>query len=883
MRLPFNRAFSFKRILWLLCSAGLIGLAYWIFQPSSIPTTSFLSTASRFQEEKKSAAKRYPSEWAWLQRTFPHFNADPTAHIQALQQAQAMHHLAKAPAFAPKWKLAGPTNIGGRVSALAFNPKDSRIVYAGAATGGVFKSVDRGVTWQPVFDEQAVLPIGDIAVDPNNPNVIYVGTGEANGGHNNFPGAGIFKSTDAGATWTLIGLETTTSIGRIVIDPASSNRVYVAAIGSYFGNGADRGVYRSLNAGQSWEKVLFANDSTGAIDLVIDPKNPSTLFAAMWERVRRPTRSRLSGMSSGIYHSTNGGNSWQRLGTSHGLPAPSPSTGRIGLAICATKPENLYALYTNNNTYGGLYRSQDGGKTWTATDPNNLLRTGFGGFSWYFGNVRVNPNDPEQVFVLDVALMGSFDGGKTWPIFYGYGSSQPSLHVDHHALIFDPADPRYIINGNDGGINISQDLGYRWTKVAALPVTQFYHVTIDATRPERLYGGTQDNGTVRTTNGRLDNWNEIYGGDGFYVIVDPVDPNIIYAESQNGGLGKSTDGGNSFRSALTGINSSEPRNWSTPVVMDPNNRHVLYYGTNRVYRTVNGAAFWQPISGDLTGGKPNASYLLGTITTIAVAPSNSAVIYAGTDDSHVWVTADTGKIWTKISQALPYRWVTRVAVDPKNADVAYVTFSGLKWDSPQPHVFRTTDRGKTWQDISSNLPDAPVNVIVVDPAYSNFLYVGTDVGAYHSSNFGQSWSALGEGLPMVSVYDIVLHPQLRRLVAGTHGRSMYTLDLSSLTTIEEQNNFARSSPILAQNYPNPFNPETTIEFTLPAVAPVTLRIYNLNGQLIRTLLNESRPAGRHPVSWDGRDDAGRDVASGVYLYRLHAGQFMQQKTMTLAR
>jgi hypothetical protein len=319
----------------------------------------------------------------------------------------------------------------------------------------------------------------------------------------------------------------------------------------------------------------------------------------------------------------------------------------------------------------------------------------------------------------------------------------------------------------------------------------------------------------------------------------------------------------------------------------------LYYGTNRVYRTVNGAGLWRPISGDLTDGKPNASYLLGTMTTIAVAPSNSAVIYAGTDDSHVWATADTGKTWTEISQALPYRWVTRVAVDPKNADVAYVTFSGLKWDSPQPHVFRTADRGKTWQDISSNLPDAPVNVIVVDPAYSNFLYVGTDVGAYHSSNFGQSWSALGEGLPMVSVYDIVIHPQLRRLVAGTHGRSMYALELSSLTNIEEQNNLVPSSPILAQNYPNPFlsgakprlagNPETTIEFTLPAVAPITLRIYNLNGQLIRTLLNESRPAGRHLVSWNGRDDAGHDVASGVYLYRLQVEKFMQQKTMILAR
>jgi photosystem II stability/assembly factor-like uncharacterized protein len=877
-----------SKTLALFLLSVFIGLSYWM-STNSLPP----GNQSPSYNSKETNVKRYPSEWAWLQRTFPYFTADPTAHLQALQQAQAMRHLAKAATSAPKWKLAGPTNIGGRVSALAFNPKDSRIVYAGAATGGVFKSSDRGLTWQPIFDEQAVLPIGDIAVDPNNPNVIYVGTGEANGGHNNFAGAGIFKSTDAGATWKLAGLETTTSIGRIVIDPVNSNRVYVAAIGSYFGNGPDRGVFRSIDAGLSWEKVLFANDSTGAIDLVIDRKNPSTLFAAMWERVRRPNRARLNGLSSGIYRSNDGGTSWQRLGVATGLPAPSQSTGRIGLAICATKPENLYALYTNNSSYGGLYRSKNGGATWTPTDLNNSLSAGFAGFSWYFGNVRVNPNDPEQVFVLDTAVMGSFDGGKTWPIFYGYGGGFSGLHVDHHALIFDAADPKYIIDGNDGGINISKNAGYSWEKVSALPVTQFYQITIDLSKPERLYGGTQDNGTVRTTSGALDDWNDIFGGDGFYVIVDPQNSNIIYAESQNGFLGKSTDGGYSFSSALAGISSAEPKNWSTPVVMDPNNRQVLYYGTNRVYRTVDGATFWRAISGDLTDGRAGGS-LLGTVTTIAVAPSNSAVIYAGTDDSHVWVTADTGETWTEISATLPYRWVTRVAVDSKNAQIAYVTFSGLKWNSPQPHVFRTTDMGKTWQDISSNLPDAPVNTIIVDPTYPNFLYVGTDVGAYYSSHSGQSWSVLGEGLPMVSVYDLVVHPQRRLLVAGTHGRSMYALELSSLTNVDEamtQNNLPLS-PTLAQNYPNPFNrsaersrrsPETTIEFVLPASVEVTLQIYNLNGQLIRTLISETRQAGRHAVHWNGRDSAGREVASGTYLYRLQVGGHVQQKRMMIVR
>ncbi len=876
-------AAKFLTPLLIIVSMSFTG---WLNQLARYKSTNN-GTKESFKKNGALETRRYPSEWAWLQRTYPHFDADPTAQLQALQQAQRMRQLAKSSTLAPAWKFAGPTNIGGRISALAFNPNDTKIVYAGAATGGLFKSTDRGVSWRPIFDNQAVLPIGDVAVDPNNPNVLYAGTGEANGGHNNFSGAGMFKSIDAGTTWNLIGLEATTAIGRIVIDPSSSNRVFVAAVGSYFGNGPERGVYRSTNAGQNWERVLFVNDSTGAIDLVIDPKNPAILFAAMWQRVRRPNRLQLNGEASGIYRSTDGGATWQRLGVVNGLPGPSSTIGRIGLAICASKPENLYALYTINSNYGGLYRSQNGGASWTKTDPNNLLNAGFGGFSWYFGNVRVNPNDPEQVFVLDTALMGSFDGGRTWPIFYGYGGPT-NLHVDHHALIFDPTDPRYIIDGNDGGINISSDAGYRWEKIAALPVTQFYQIAIDPSRPERLYGGTQDNGTVRTLSGQLNDWDEIYGGDGFYVIVDPTNSNIIYAESQNGGLGKSTDGGRSFRGALAGISGAEPKNWSTPMVMDPNNRNVLYYGTNRVYRTIDGASLWRPISPRLTN--PNSPALLGTITTIAVAPNNSAVIYGGTDDGNVWVTADTGKTWKEISATLPVRWVTRVAVDPANASVAYVTFSGLKWNSPQPHVFRTTDMGNSWQDISANLPDAPVNTIVVDSMYPNFLYVGTDVGAYYSSNSGQQWQPLGEGMPMVSVYDLAFHGPRRLLVAGTHGRSMYALALAALTEVEEpitQNNNLPSTPALAQNYPNPFVPRlagnsgTRIEFVLPFPENVKLRIYNLNGQLVRTLVNESRAAGRHVVIWNGRNDQGREAASGNYFYRLQVGKSLQQKKLAL--
>jgi photosystem II stability/assembly factor-like uncharacterized protein len=317
--------------------------------------------------------------------------------------------------------------------------------------------------------------------------------------------------------------------------------------------------------------------------------------------------------------------------------------------------------------------------------------------------------------------------------------------------------------------------------------------------------------------------------------------------------------------------------------MDPNDSQVLYYGTNRVYRTTDGAATWQPISDDLTLQK--AGSRLGTVTSIAVAPGNSGVIYAGTDDSQVWVTNDGGQTWTEVSQTLPFRWVTRVAVDPTNESIAYVTFSGLKWNSPQPHVFRTADMGATWEDISGNLPDAPVNTIVVDPLYTNFLYIGTDVSAYYSADGGQSWQSFGASLPMVSVYDLFVHPTERILVAGTHGRSMYTFDLSALTGLEggEWENLIPRTLTLEQNFPNPFNPATTISFSLPVTSEVLLEVLNTNGQLVRTLLQERREAGAHVVNWDGRDEQGRGVTSGMYFYQLHAGRQVLQKKLLLLR
>ncbi len=847
-----------RRALRWLCLMGLLLGAGW-----------YAASLLRPDAPPDDAPGRLPSETAWIQRTFPHFQADPGAYRTAFAEAQKLRAAAKTDVFGA-WELVGPTNVGGRVVDVEFDPLDPAIVYAAAATGGVFKSMDTGRTWQPIFDEQPILSIGDLAVDPLNPQIVYVGTGEANGGHNNFAGGGLYKSSDGGDTWRFLGLEETTSIGRIRLDPRNPQRVFLAAVGSYFLPNPERGLYRSDDGGESWRHVLFVNDSTGVIDFVMRPDNPDVLLAAAWQRVRRPSGARLSGEHSSLYKSSDGGETWTRLDTSNGLPAAE--AGRIGLALCRDAPDVTYALYTDGFGYLGLYRSNDGGLTWFDADPDRDLSGGFGGFSWYFGQVRVHPEDPEQVYVMDVNFMHSTDGGQTW-------ARQAGTHVDHHALAFHPTDPSFQINGNDGGLALSQNTGVSWTPVADLPVTQFYEIGLDPNNPGRYYGGTQDNGTLRGE--RLDDWTLINGGDGFYVIVDPTDPNVVYAESQHGGLVKIV-GGQATR-ATNGIPSGDPRNWSTPVVMDPNNPQVLYYGTNRLYRTEDGTASWERISPELTKGLGLA--LIGTISTIAVAPTNSSLLYVGTDDGNVWVSEDYGATWRDATAApLPFRWVTRLVVDPRDDRVAYATFSGLRWRDPVSHVFRTSDRGRTWRDLSEGLPDAPVNAFAVDPRNPAVLYLGSDIGAFVSLDAGASWQALGEDLPAVPVYDLKIYEDAtqRFLVAGTHGRSMYRLDLAAVPTAVEAATPAPEALTLEAAYPNPFREAATLTYRLAAPANVRLEVFDALGRRVATLFDGRAAPGTHTAAWQ---DA--YAAPGLYLARLTAkttsGQTTRTTTLTRVR
>ncbi len=800
-----------------------------------------------------------PNEWFYKQRAFPFAEINVPAYKDAIIKANFMRENSSL----GQWTFAGPVNIGGRITDVEMHESDSLTIYAGAATGGIFKSVDAGQTWLSIFDNQLSLSIGDLAIDPTNAQVIYAGTGEANagGGSVAYGGMGIFKSDDAGATWTHLGLDDSRYIGRIVINPVNSQKIYVAAMGKLFGTNAERGVYRSTDGGLIWENKLFVNDSTGCIDLVINPNHPDTIFAAMWERVRKPWGRVYGGMGSAIYRSTDGGDTWQQL--TNGLPANAPTIGRIGLAISQSSPNILYAIYADDpGWFIGIYKSINNGDSWTRVN-DFALGSLFSSYGWWFGNIRVHPADPNKVYAMGLDVYRSQDGGQSWNYHSG------SMHVDQHGLYIFPRAPYFIVAGNDGGVYTSTNDGASWNHVDNLPLTQFYTCEIDYQFPERIYGGTQDNGTLRTITGNSNDWQQILGGDGFYVIVDPENNQHIYAEYQWGNLSHSTDGGNYFDRAMDGIDPTDRTNWNTPVVMDPTYTNFLYYGANRLYRSTNRAENWTVISPDLSNGPGPGNLSFGTITSIAVSPSDTNYIYVGTDDGNVWVTTDLGGSWNNISASLPERWVTRVAVDHQNEDLAYVTFSGYRRRDYLSHIYKTTDAGQNWQDISTNLPEAPINDIIIDNLSDSTLYIATDVGVYYSFDQGENWQIIGSGLPNLPVTDLDLHKDSNKLLAATYGRSMYYFDLTQLSTgIEKPKQQIPKNLTLFQNYPNPFNSTTTFSFQAKVDSKLKLEIFDLLGKKVKTLVDKQYNAGRFNIRWNGTNENGQKVAGGTYIYRL---------------
>jgi photosystem II stability/assembly factor-like uncharacterized protein len=828
-----------------------------------------------------------PSDWFYAQRAERDGSLDPARWEAAMQQAgveragaerAARSARAGSTAGSLAWQQAGPFNIGGRVTALAV---DGGTIYLGSANGGVWKSANAGVNWTCVTDGGSIMSVGALASDPSTPGTIWCGTGEANGSVDSYDGNGLWRSADAGASWNPAGLASTARIARIVVDPANPNHVLVAAMGRQFSSGPDRGLYRTLDGGANWSKVLFVNDSTGVTDIAINPVHPDTMYCATWERLRRTTYRRASGPGSGIWRSVDRGATWARL--SSGLPTPTDSVGRIALAVSPSRPGTVYAQIANGASLGytglGFWRSTDGGDHWSRRDAGGTFVNSFGGspgFAWYFGAMGADPALPDRVYALGVSLIRSDDGGISWSDLTG------SAHVDQHAIWIDPANGAHILLGNDGGF-FSTTTGSAWTGTADLPISQFYAGDVDQTNPARLFGGLQDNNTVMTTGGAA-SWFATFGGDGFWTLSDPVTPNVVFMEyqycSQGGGFVRSTSGGPS-PAGTTGWVSSDRFGWSTPIAMNPLNHNVLISGSQYVYRSTNNGVNWSKPSVQNLTTNPVSQLVYGCITTVAISNADTSVYYAGTDDGKVWRSTDRGANWTDVSAGLPGRWVTRVTPDPADPHAVYVTESGFTADVQSALVFRSPDRGATWSNISANLPNAPANDLVVDPADPQTLFLATDVGVWMSRNRGAGWTPLGVGMPLQVVADLTLATTPRKLFAFTHGRSAWWLDLAALPAGVPANGLPPALALSAP-WPNPAHGAVrmTLELARDAVAEVT--IYDVLGRRVSTPQEGPLAAGRHAIVWDGRDARGARARAGVYFVSARSEGAIRTQRIVLA-
>ncbi len=774
-----KRIYLFSTVLVVLILVASI-----IFFQTSQPTSNVEESIGAQEMEGKvderveeDFAEKGPGkrdDWFMTQKGFEEEDIPRNAFQKAFEQTKQIRATTakEAPgALNQKWIFNAPSNIGGRVVDLVVDPNNEDTIYIGAASGGVWKSADAGKTFESVWEDDLVQSIGAIGITPDG--TLYVGTGEANpgGGSLVYGGTGVYKSSNGGEDWEYIGLKDSNAIGRIIVDPSNPDKVWVAASGPLFHDGGDRGLYVTEDGGETWELALEGfNETTGAVDIAIDPENPDRVFVAMWDRIRYPNERKYGGEGSGVYRSDDGGATWTLL--KEGLPS-GEKVGRIGLSISSTDTEKVYATVIQTDGYfEGFYISSDGGDSWEKQPRNDQLANSQSSFGWWFGRNYVDPNDGDHIFVSGVQLMESTDGGKTW------NRSRGSIHADQHTMAWEPKSPGRVYLGNDGGVYRSEDNGSvssEWIKAEDEPFTQFYTLDVSHQDRTRLSGGTQDNGSIRSWGESADGWNNYYYGDGLVNLINYEDQDTVYACYQYGNCARSEDGGETM-TYFTDKTVSERRNWMTPVVFDPNNPSIMYYGGNIVNRSTDGGKTWEAISPSLSNAESRDQYPFGTITTLAVAKSNAGILYAGTDDGKVWTTKDSGQNWEEIKDPkLPDRWVTRIAVDPKDEDFVYATFSGFRSGDDAAHIFKSQDGGKSWSAISGNLPDVPLNDLVVHPQKRNILYAASDVGVFVSPNSGEKWYSLGNGIPVVPVTDLKYHEPSGILYAATFGRGVYEL------------------------------------------------------------------------------------------------------------
>ena len=764
------------------------------------------------------------------------------------------------------WRCVGPIAMGGRLVDIEVHPAEPYTFYVAYASGGLWRTENNGLSFDPLFDEQPTMIMGDVAIDPNDPDVLWVGTGENNSSRSSYGGLGVFRSDDGGESWHWKGLGDTDRIGRILVDPRDSDVVLVAALGRLYTKSGDRGIYRSEDGGATWQRVLEGTGWTGFIDLVRHPTDPEIVYAAAWERSRRPHDFVEGGSGTGIYRSDDGGRTWTRL--EGGFPQ-GRDAGRIGLAVSAASPSTVYAFLDNQQMLpeeqwdlGGaaitakrlrtmsreeflrqdpeeiesfvrsadlhpsisgekltqmvrdgevtleqilatltdanaglfdtdiegpqVWRSDDRGTTWHKTHDEPIREMVYT-YGYYFGQIRVSPTDVDRIYIMGVPILRSDDGGATW-----IGLDDRVVHVDYQSMVIDDEHHDRVMVGNDGGLAMSWDGGLTWLEFNKNPVGQFYTIHVDMDEPYNIYGGLQDNGTWKgPSTAEPDDaraWRFLNGGDGFYVQTDDRD-GTTYAGFQFGYYTRIDPDGSRHR-VRPRNQLDEPAlryNWMTPIQLSSHNQDIVYFGANMLFRSMDKGETWVAISGDLTRTRDRGDVPFGTITSIDESTHHFGEIYVGTDDGQLWRTRDGGATWTDISDGVVRdRWITRVVVSTHDEARVYASLNGYRDDDMAAYVYRSDDRGASWTSIADGLPAEPVNVIREDPENEDVLYVGTDRGAYVSLDRGGSWMALSGGIPNVPVHDLVVHPRDKDLVAGTHGRSVWVLDVEPIQLLDDE-------------------------------------------------------------------------------------------------
>ena len=704
------------------------------------------------------------------------------------------------------WRPAGPVKIGARIEAIAIPPGTTGTIYAGVGSGNLWKTINNGLTWRPIFEHESAFAIGDVAVSRSNPNIVWVGTGEAQLRYAGYayPGTGVFKSLNGGETWAHMGLGESHHIGKVIIHPTNPNIVFVAAMGRQWSANRERGVFRTTDGGAHWKHVLFVDDSTGVAEIAIDPVDPNTLYAWAWQVE--------AGARGGLFRSRDGGTTWRRIGA--GLP--TGLLGRAGIDIAARTPNVLYLFLDNRGpaTVKGrpfvgaeVYRSDDHGAHWRKVNTDDLYGV-FTTYGWKFTDVRVDPRNAQHVYILGNTAFESFDGGATWKrlgarILRLHDTEGRALHLDHHELVIDPSNPDRLLLGNDGGLFMSYDGGASWLHVNNIPVSQMYFVATDNRQPYRIFAGTQDDAalygpsTASLDDAVPDPWRSVYldrwtGGDSYVTLPDPTDERFVYYEHQNGDMmrmditGASVlSGGPSSESIRPQLPKGEPElrfSWYTPFFISPHDPRTLYAGGNRVMKTTDRGATWAPVGPDLgdAPGADRSAVPTGALTMLMESPRTPGLLAGGTEGGRVWLTGDDGAHWRRIDDGLPRKWVSRVILSAHDAARMYVSLTGFREEDTRPWVFASNDTGRTWRSIAGNLPLESVNVIKEDPVDEDILYVGTDLGVYVSRDRGAHWESLSGTLPSTPVQDLTVQSRDNELVIGTFGRGAWILDLTPI-------------------------------------------------------------------------------------------------------